>query len=213
MVKIYNNRACERAIPRLENLHFPLLKLWMGIKLLCDNKMKTISQSQKNIWWIPVFLGMILGFLFSVRSVFAYYLVYGGNRMSDTPEQCYVSPEQTVVEWKSSTYKERCWRSIAGICVWPIPHRHITYKVTLDAGIPLRTTRGSVIPAINGEEIRNWLTFDSNSWNNIKNNRFGRYEFSDFEPIASNEYVVMVETRYRLFNDVDSTLGICTQSQ
>ena len=99
------------------------------------------------------------------------------------------------------------------MCIWPIPHRHVTYKVTVDNGVPLRTRWGGVIPAINGEEKTGWLTYDANSWNALPNKPFRRnsYKYDNFEPIASNEYVVMVETRYRLFNDVDATLGICMQ--
>jgi hypothetical protein len=154
-----------------------------------------------------------LGVLFGVRSVYAYYSSHAGIRNTNLPNQCYVSPGQTVVEWKSSTYQGHCRISFGGICVWPIPRKHVTYKVTVDDGAPLRTRRGSIIPAIDGEEKRDWLTYDSTSWNALENNPFGKYQYSDFEPVASNEYVVMVETRYRLFSDVDSTLGICIQQQ
>jgi hypothetical protein len=182
--------------------------------LLCDNKMKTTRRSQKYIWWIPVLLGMMLGFLFGVRSVFAQYFVYDRNQVLSPSERCYVSPGQTVVEWKSGTTHERCRESIAGVCIWPIPHKHVTYKVTVnDDDTPLQTRWGRIIPAINGEQKRSWLTYDANSWNALENKSYGRYQYSNFEPIADNEYVVMVETRYRLFSDVDSTLGICIQSQ
>ena len=162
---------------------------------------------------MAIFVFGFLGVFFSVRSVKASYSFFEGGRVSNAPHQCHVSPGQKVVEWKSSTSQSRCWINIRGICIWPIPHKHVTYKVTVDEGIPLRTRWGSVIPAINGEEIRGWLTYDSASWNKLENSPYGKYEYSDFEPIASNEYVVMVETRYRLFYDVDSTLGICTQQQ
>jgi hypothetical protein len=124
-------------------------------------------------------------------------------------DECFVSPGQTVVEWKSVD-KTRCRHSVAGICVWPIPHRHVTYKVTVSDGVALRNRHGNVIPAINGEMKRYWLTYDSTAWNALEDNPFGD-RYTDFEPIAANEYVVMVQTRYRLFNDVDSTLGICMQ--
>jgi hypothetical protein len=152
-----------------------------------------------------------LGLLFGARSVYARYYKYEGIRNSFLSRQCYVSPGQTVVEWKSATSQFHCISSIGGICIWPIPHEHVTYKVTVSEGIPLKTRYGNIIPAINGEEQRRWLTYDSTSWNALENNPSGKYAFADFEPIASNEYVVMVETRYRLFNDVDSTLGICIQ--
>ena len=162
---------------------------------------------------IVLFLIGFLGLAFGVRSVYAHYYLHDGLRTSYLPSQCYVSPGQKVVEWKSATYREHCSTSVFGICVWPIPHKHVTYKVTIEESVPLRTRWGSVIPAINGEEKRDWLTYDANSWNALPTKRFGKYRYTDFEPIASNEYVVMVETRYRLFSDVDATLGICTQPQ
>ena len=160
---------------------------------------------------IAVFLIGFLVVLFGARSVYAHYYLHDGFA-SYLPRQCYVSPGQKVVEWKSSTYKTSCSISFLGICVWPISHRHVTYKVTVDGGgVPLRTRWGRIIPAINGEEQRSWLTYDASTWNALATNPVGKYQYSDFEPIASNEYVVMVQTRYRLFNNVDSTLGICTQ--
>jgi len=180
--------------------------------LLCDNHMKSTRRLQKYIWWIPVLLGMVIGVLFGVRSVFAQYFEYDSNRVISPSEQCYVSPGQSVVEWKSGTTHQRCRESIAGICVWPIQHKHVTYKVTVNDGVPIRARWGRVIPAID-EQMMGWETYDSTSWNRLENNPYGRYEYSDFEPIDTNEYVVMVQTRYRLFNDVESTLGICTQQQ
>ena len=161
---------------------------------------------------IVIFLIGFLGLVFGARSVYAHYL-HESSRASYLPSQCYVSPGQKVVEWKSATYREHCRISVFGICVWPIPHKHVTYKVIVEDGVPLRTRWGRIIPAINGEEKRDWLTYDTNSWNALPTKRYGRYSYTDFEPIASNEYVVMVETRYRLFSDVDATLGICTQPQ
>jgi hypothetical protein len=163
---------------------------------------------------IAVLLIGFLGVLFGVRSVYAHYSSHEGIQTSNLPNQCYVSPDQTVVEWKSSTSQGRCWISIKGICLWPIPHKHVTYKVTVNDGdTPLQTRWGRIIPAINGEQKRSWLTYDANSWNALENKPYGSYQYSDFEPIADNEYVVMVETRYRLFSDVDATLGICIQQQ
>lgn len=124
-------------------------------------------------------------------------------------DKCFVSLGQTVVEWKSID-ETRCRHSVAGICVWPIPHRHVTYKVTVSDGIALRNRHGNVIPAINGEMKRYWLTYDSTTWNALEDNPFGD-RYTDFEPIAANEYVVMVQSRYRLLNNVESTLGICMQ--
>ena len=124
-------------------------------------------------------------------------------------DKCFVSAGQTIVEWKSID-KMRCRRSVAGICVWPIPRRHVTYKVTVSDGIAFRDRHDNVIPAINGEMRSDWLAYDSTTWNALEYNPF-RNRYTDFEPIATNEYVVMVQTRYRLFNNVESTLGICVQ--
>lgn len=162
---------------------------------------------------IAIFLIGFLGLAFGARSVYARYASHGDLQTSNLPNQCYVSSGQKVVEWKSATYRQHCWISVFGICIWPIPYKHVTYKVTVENGVPLRTRWGRIIPAINGEEKIDWLTYDANSWNALPNRHFGRYVYTDFEPIASNEYVVMVETRYRLFADVDATLGICTQPQ
>jgi len=161
---------------------------------------------------IAVLVIGFLGVLFGPKSVHALYSFYDENRSSYLQSQCYVSPDQTVVEWKSSTYQEGCRTSIVGICVWPIPHKHTTYKVTVKDGTPLQTADGKVVAATNGEE-RNWLTYDANSWNALENKPFIKNVYTDFEPIASDEYVVMVETRYRLFSDVDTSLGICIQPQ
>jgi hypothetical protein len=164
---------------------------------------------------IAVFLIGFLVVLFGARSVYAHYTSNGDFQTSNLPNQCYVSPGQKVVEWKSSTTQGSCRILIMGICIWPIPHRHVTYKVTVDDGIPLRTRWGRVIPAINGEEKLGWLTYDANSWNALPNKSFRRYGYvyDNFEPIAPDEYVVMVETRYRWFSNVDTSLGICVQSQ
>jgi len=159
---------------------------------------------------IILLIGFI-GLLFSVSSVYAYYL-HENRQMENHSNQCYVSPDQTVTKWKSAIfYWRRCRETVGGICIWPITRRHVTYKVTVNDGIPLRTEQGDVIPVFNGKEESSWLTFDAESWNAISEGRYKRYEFLDYEPIASNEYVVMVETRYGWFNDVESTLGICVQ--
>ena len=182
----------------------------MGIKYT----IYTMKNKTKHLLKIlmAIFLIGFLGLVFGARSVYAHYLLEG-SRAPYLPSQCYVSPGQKVVEWKSATYQEHCRISVFGICVWPLSHKHVTYKVTVEDGVPLRTKWGGIIPAINGEQKRGWVTYDSTAWNTLKNNPFERYQFADFEPIASNEYVVMVETRYRLFSDVDATLGICTQPQ
>jgi hypothetical protein len=160
-------------------------------------------------FWLAALLIGVSGLFFGVRSAYAYYQ-QDGNPASYSEDLCYVSPGQTVVEWKS-TYQAPCRHSIWGICIWPLPHKHVTYKVTVDDGIPLLSRRGTVIAAIDGEEKRSWLTYDQTSWNALEDNPSGKISYLDFEPIASNEYVVMVETRYRLFSNVDTTLGICIQ--
>ena len=153
-------------------------------------------------------LGALLGF----GSVFAYYL-YENEQAQNPSIQCYVSPGQTVVEWKTGTYQTRCRISIGEICVWPFSRKHYTYKVTVNNGIPLRSENGTLVPATSGIEHRGWKSYDSAAWNTIQSNPFEEYQYSDFQTIAPNEYVVMVETRYRLFYDVESTLGICIQNQ
>ena len=87
---------------------------------------------------------------------------------------------------------------------------HFTYKITIAESIPLRNKYGKVIPALNGH-IKNWSTYDSEAWNIIEYVPFERTKFPDFEPIAPNEYVVVVETRHVLFSDVESLLEICVQ--
>jgi hypothetical protein len=176
---------------------------------MLNNTMKKKTNRFLKLLIATILIGF-LGLLFGARSAYARYYLYEGIRRA-FPRQCYVSPGQTVVEWKSGTYQTSCRISVEGICLWPIPHKHVTYKVTVNDGTALRTRRGAVIPAINGEEKTDWVAYDSNAWNSLPNNPFEKYSFTDFEPIASNEYVVMVQTRYRLFNNVDSTLGICTQ--
>ena len=124
--------------------------------------------------------------------------------------ECSSVSEQTVVEW-ISMYWFPCRLSWNGICIWPaFRRRHITYKVTVNEGIPVRNEKSRPVAIANGE-IRDWLVYDSTAWNKLPDHprEFARYP--DYEPIAPNEYIVMVETRYRWFNDVESTLRICVQ--
>jgi hypothetical protein len=124
--------------------------------------------------------------------------------------ECYASANQTVVEWKSM-YWYPCQLSRHGICIWPpFRRRHITYKVTVKDGIPVRDENGNPIAIANGK-IRAWEVYDSSAWNQIADFPRQLARYPDYEPIASNEYVVMVETRYRLFNNVESTLRLCTE--
>jgi hypothetical protein len=113
------------------------------------------------------------------------------------------------VKWKDM-YWFPCKYSWNGICIWPIRRKHITHKVTVSEGTPVRDENGNVIPLAGGKR-RDWAVYDSTQWNAIGDNPVQRERYPDFEPISDNEYVVLVESRYRLFNDVESTLRICTQ--
>jgi hypothetical protein len=95
--------------------------------------------------------------------------------------------------------------------MWPFHRRHSTYKVTVDQGIPLRNEKGKVIPIAN-RIIRQWAVYDSATWNALANMPARKARYIDYETIADNEYVVIVETRYRLFHNVENTLRICTST-
>jgi len=128
----------------------------------------------------------------------------------DIENECSNSSEQTVVQWKDM-YWYPCQLSWRGFCIWPpFRRRHITYKVIVNSGIPLRDENNLPIAIANGK-TRTWEVYDSNAWNQIAESPRHLARYPDYEPIASNEFVVLVETRYRLFNDVESTLGICVQ--
>jgi hypothetical protein len=124
---------------------------------------------------------------------------------------CVASPGQKVVKWKDE-YWFPCHYSWKGFCLWPIQRKHSTYKVTITDGIPVRDDRGKVIPIANGIR-KNWTVYDSIYWNALEDFPIKKKRYSGYELIADNEYVVIVETRYRLFNDVESTLRICTQKR
>ena len=130
---------------------------------------------------------------------------------SSTEADCIASESQTVVRWKDM-YWYPCEYSWNGFCLWPIRRKHITYKVTVTEGVPLRDSEGRVIPIASGEK-RNWSVYDSVEWNALQNSTDKIHRFPDYEPIADNEFVVLVETRYRLFNDVITNLRICTQTR
>lgn len=121
-----------------------------------------------------------------------------------TETECVASRGQTVVKWKDQQWPCRHWWSIR------CRRKHSTYKVTLDEGIPLRDKNGMPV-VIAGGRIRAWKVYDSAAWNGMKEGSLQRKSYSDYEPIAENEYVVMVQTRYRLFNNVEATLRICTE--
>jgi beta-N-acetylglucosaminidase len=134
------------------------------------------------------------------------------SKVPSTPvnvNECYVSTGQTVVQWKQML--ESCRFSIFGICVWPplreLNPSHVTYKVTVTTGTPLRGTNGLVIAATDGRKT-DWVTWDSGGWNTLDNDTDKR-NIPNYERIANNEYVVSVPTHYRWFNNVEKTLGIC----
>jgi len=123
---------------------------------------------------------------------------------------CLASQGQTVVKWKDM-YWPPCKYSWSGHCIWPIRRRHSTYKVIVIEGIPLRNENGMPIPTASGK-VRKWLVYDSPIWNGLEDFSAKKRSYPDYEPIADNEYVVVVETRYRLFHKVEATLRICTQT-
>jgi len=115
-----------------------------------------------------------------------------------------------VIEWKSM-YWYPCKLSWLGICIWPpFRRRHVTYKVTVEGGIPVRDENNQPIVIAKGK-VRQWEVFDATTWDQIADSPRHLARYPDYEPIAANEYVVMVETRYRWFNDVESTLRICVK--
>ncbi|MFZ5902203.1 MAG: hypothetical protein ACOYZ8_01450 [Chloroflexota bacterium] len=103
-----------------------------------------------------------------------------------------------------------CQYSWNGICLWPIRRKHITYKVTVHEGIALRDENGQAIAVADGIK-KSWTVHDAVTWNSLVNDPDTKNRFQDYEPIADNEFVVLVETRYRWFNNVESTVRICTQ--
>ena len=122
---------------------------------------------------------------------------------------CLASQGQTVVKWKDM-YWFPCKYSWNGYCIWPIRRKHSTYKVTVNEGIPLRDEKGLPI-AIAGGKTRKWTVYDSTAWNGLEKYPSQKSRYPDYEPIADNEYVVLVETRYSLFHKVEATLRICTE--
>lgn len=127
---------------------------------------------------------------------------------SSNADTCYVSPNQTVVEWKY-LYWFSCKLSWKGICFWPPQRKHMTYKITLNEGIPVRGKNGRPIPIAKGK-VRDWFVYDAKAWNALENKSRGK-RYVDYERIAPNEYVVEIETRYRLLNNVEATLSLCTE--
>lgn len=116
---------------------------------------------------------------------------------------------QTVVKWKDM-YWFPCKYSWKGYCLWPLRRKHVTYKVTVNKGTPLRDEKGMPIAAAGGK-TRTWTVYDAAAWNGIENRPWEKKRYPDYEPIADNEYVVLVETRYRLFHSVENTLQVYTE--
>jgi hypothetical protein len=129
--------------------------------------------------------------------------------LSTTSSDCISAQEQTVVRWKDMFWYP-CKYSWNGICLWPIRRKHITYKVTVSEGIPVRNEEGAPIPVAGGQ-TREWQVYDAAAWNGFETDPVRKNRFPAYEPIADNEFVVLVETRYRWFNKVEDNLRICTE--
>lgn len=80
----------------------------------------------------------------------------------------------------------------------------------MNEGIPVRDENGDPIPMASGK-IQKWTVYDSATWNGLEEKPREKTRYPDYEPIAGNEYVVLVETRYRLFHKVENALRICTR--
>lgn len=148
------------------------------------------------------YISVILAAIFSA-------LVTSSIPLFSAKPACSTSSGQTVVKWKSM-YWFPCKYLWNGICLWPLQRRHSTYKVTVSEGIPLHDENGKAIPIASGVK-KKWVIYDSTEWNAFENHPAVKRKFPDYERIADNEFVVVVETRYKLFHDVESTLRICTQ--
>lgn len=144
-----------------------------------------------------------------VLAVILSAMVTSSSPFINAESECPAPSSQTVVRWKDM-YWFPCQYSWNGICLWPIRRKHITYKVTVHEGTPARDENGLPIVAAGGIK-RDWTVHDAASWNSLADSPSTRSRFRDYEPIADNEFVVLVETRYRWFNNVESTVRICTQ--
>ncbi len=148
------------------------------------------------------YVSFVLAAVFSV-------MMTSPNSINSTESECPISPDQTVVRWKDM-YWYPCQYSWNGICLWPIRRKHITYKVTVHKGVVLRDENGQAIAVADGIK-KDWTVYDAAAWNSSATGSTLRSRFPDYEPIAENEFVVLVETRYRWFNNVETTVRICTQ--
>jgi len=121
---------------------------------------------------------------------------------------CIASQGQTIVKWKDQYWQCRHWWS--PYCIWPIRRKHRTYKITVSEGIPVRNEKGMPVPVASGK-IRAWTIYDAAAWNELEKRPAEKKRYQDYERIADNEYVVVVETRYWLFHDVEANLRLCLQ--
>jgi len=159
-----------------------------------------IMKSRTDLRYAKILIGVILTAIVGVSIP-----------LSKSESDCFASEGQSVVRWKDM-YWFPCKYSWNGVCIWPIRRKHITYKVTVTAGTPIRNDKGKVIPTASGKR-RDWQVYDSIAWNALENIPIEKNRYPDYEPIAENEYIVMVETRYRLFHKVEANLRICTQTK
>lgn len=148
------------------------------------------------------YVSFVLAAVFSV-------MMTSPNSITSAESECPAPSSQTVVRWKDM-YWYPCQYSWNGICLWPIRRKHITYKVTVHEGVPWRDENGLAV-AVAGGIKKDWTVHDAVTWNSLVNDPDTKNRFQDYEPIANNEFVVLVETRYRWFNNVESTVRICTQ--
>jgi hypothetical protein len=145
--------------------------------------------------------------IFGVGILLIPILIFSVSTFNARPA-CFVSQGQTVVKWKDEYWPCNQWWNIR--CLWPIHRKHTTYKITIKQGVPMREANGTPI-VVAGGKIRTWEVYDSTAWNGLENYPGLKNTYQNYEPVAKNEYVVMVETRYRLFHNVEATLRICTQ--
>jgi hypothetical protein len=123
--------------------------------------------------------------------------------------ECVISSNQSVIRWKDMYYGS-CRRMWNGYCIWPPRRPHSTYKVTVHEEPLMSHEKGDVIPVAGGK-IREWQVYDAAAWNWIGSQPWQKRRYPEYEPIADNEFVVVVETRYRLFHNVEANLRLCTK--
>jgi hypothetical protein len=157
-------------------------------------------KNKKNWQYAKILVGIIL------TAIAGLYII---PLFNNAKPDCIPAGEQKVTRWKDM-YWYPCKYSWNGYCLWPIRRKHITYKITVTEGISVRDDKGKPIPIARGKR-KKWAIYDSTDWNAIESSPILKNRYPDYEPIADNEYIVLVETRYRWFNDVESTVRVCTQ--